>query len=183
MEINEYEEIEFALNRIKNVSKIVQVLIRIALVCFTLFLGFLLAAILISIFLPSALPGDVTVNVSSLLFLVVFGSVTWFLIKIILDIFGDVVSGKSPFAMQQVKRFRLVAALFLASAIIEAITSIGVIPIISAGSMGISYVTSASLSSSMSINAGNLFCAMIFWALSLVFKYGILLQRFSDETL
>ena len=183
MEINEYEEIESALNRIKRISKIVQILLKVALICFTLFLAFLLAAIMFSLLLPASLPEDITVNVSSLLFLVVFGAVTWLLIKIILDIFGDVVNGKSPFTMQQVKRFRLVAALFLVSAIIEAVTSIGVMPIIFAGSMGINYVTSPSLASSMTINAGNLFCAMIFWALSLVFKYGVLLQRFSDETL
>lgn len=183
MEINEYEEIESALNRIKRISKIVQILLKVALICFTLFLAFLLAAIMFSLLLPASLPEDITVNVSSLLFLVVFGAVTWLLIKIILDIFGDVVNGKSPFTMQQVKRFRLVAALFLVSAIIEAVTSIGVMPIISAGSMGINYVTSPSLASSMTINAGNLFCAMIFWALSLVFKYGVPLQRFSDETL
>ena len=76
MEINEYEEIESALNRIKRISKIVQILLKVALICFTLFLAFLLAAIMFSLLLPASLPEDITVNVSSLLLLVVFGAVT-----------------------------------------------------------------------------------------------------------
>lgn len=179
---DEYDKIRLSLDRTKKISKVIKILFGFAFFCFTGFLVALCAVIATSLMFPSILPESLAVNVSALLVLLAFGVVTWFLLKFVFDIFRDVAHGESPFTMRQVRRLRILAATFLASAIIEAVVSTGVIPVVQAGSMGISYVASSSVEN-LSINVGNLFCAAVFFAFSFVFKYGVLLQEFSDETL
>lgn len=104
------------------------------------------------------------------------------LIKIFSDtslikIFSDTSKGHSPFTMLQVKRLRLIAISLLAYGVLEFVMTC------SAAFMNQGWAGSSAGSVSPTLNFFPLVAAAVVFAFSFVFKYGILLQKLSDETL
>ena len=94
----------------------------------------------------------------------------------LIKIFSDTSKGHSPFTMLQVKRLRLIAISLLAYGVLEFVMTC------SAAFMNQGWAGSSAGSVSPTLNFFPLVAAVVF-AFSFVFKYGILLQKLSDETL
>ncbi|MEG0016407.1 MAG: hypothetical protein RR747_07480, partial [Gordonibacter sp.] len=88
--------------------------------------------------------------------------------------------GESPFVMAQVKRLRIVAGLLLVYAVIDSAVSFNT-TLIQYGAMNYGYV-STNDSAIIAINFTPFAAAAVIFAFSFVFKYGVLLQEFSDDT-
>lgn len=92
-------------------------------------------------------------------------------------IFSDTSKGQSPFTMLQVKRLRLVAIALLAYAVLEFGMTC------SATFMKQGWMDASAGNVSPTLNLFPLVAAAVVFAFSFVFKYGVLLQELSDETL
>lgn len=94
----------------------------------------------------------------------------------LIKIFQEASKGRSPFTMLQVGRLRLVAVALLGYAMLEfAMTCIA--SLTQQGWM------SSSSSGAPTLNLFPIVAAGVIFAFSFVFKYGVLLQEFSDDTL
>jgi hypothetical protein len=121
---------------------------------------------------------------SSLVGIVLFladGVVIAAMFVIFIRAFTDVAAGKTPFAMIQVKRLRVIALLLIFYAILDfAITA-------NSSLLNINGLDSGFFSTNdnaiIPLNFGPLIAAGVLLAFSYVFKYGVLLQKFSDDSL
>lgn len=98
-----------------------------------------------------------------------------------MSIFSDVSKGETPFTMMQVRRLRLVAGMLVLYGFLDFAVAA------SAAVMQINGLDSGFVATSgniiIPINLVPLIAAAVVFAFSFVFKYGVLLQKFSDETL
>ena len=99
-------------------------------------------------------------------------------------IFKDISHGISPFSKKHAKRLRILGIITLGSMIVEALVSPDVSSTIHAGAV----VISANFSEPprypyIPINAQSLVSSIFCICLSLVFEYGSLLQKLSDDTI
>lgn len=109
------------------------------------------------------------------------GVVIALLLLTFIGIFSDVVVGRSPFTMIQVRRLRIIAGLLLMYAVIDfAVTANAAI--FKYDELVSGYVSTTG-NEIIPINLALIFGAGVMFAFSFVFKYGVLLQEFSDETL
>lgn len=94
----------------------------------------------------------------------------------LIQIFSDASKGRSPFTLLQVRRLRLVSATLLAYAVLE----FGM-------TLCASFMQQDSSGFPMhgtpTLNLFPIVAAAVVFAFSFVFKYGVLLQEFSDDTL
>ena len=103
------------------------------------------------------------------------------LFVVINGMFTDVAKGQTPFAMFQVKRLRIISVLLVAYCVLDiAITSNNALLQYSGLNTGF---VSTNENVIIPVNFSPLIAAAIVFAFSFVFKYGVLLQEFSDETL
>lgn len=175
-------DIEKSLARVKKAGRIIEV------VCNALFV---LAAIglisMIGLFLFQALgidlPLPIEVSVKALLYGLPTGILTMAFLKVVSRIFSEVAQGESPFCRKQVNRIRWIAYLLFAKAILEAALSVGTSMIAQVGPYNITYIETGGPSGlSLNIDAGAIFMGVLILCLSIIFEYGSLLQRFTDET-
>ena len=94
----------------------------------------------------------------------------------LIKIFQEVSKGRSPFTRLQVNRLRLVAVALLAYAVLEFVMTCTV-------SLAQQGWMRSSLGSVPTLNLFPIIAAAVVFAFSFVFKYGVLLQELSDETL
>lgn len=91
----------------------------------------------------------------------------------LIKVFSDASKGRSPFTMLQVRRLRVVSAFFLVYAVLEVVLT-SVVPFM-AGGVDEGFVPT--------LNLFPFVASAVIFAFSFVFKYGVLLQEFSDETI
>lgn len=103
------------------------------------------------------------------------------LLRIITNVFRDVARGMTPFTLVQVKRIRLAALMIALDAFVGMIFSPGFVHALQIAGLDIGYAVSGQ--PSIPVDLGEILAALCLIALSFVFKYGVLLQEFSDETL
>ena len=103
------------------------------------------------------------------------------LLIIFIGIFSDAVKGRSPFAMIQVRRLRIIAGLLIVYAVIDFVVTSNA-AIFQYDNLVSGYVSTTG-NEIIPINLAPIFGAAVVFAFSFVFKYGVLLQEFSDETL
>ena len=109
------------------------------------------------------------------------GAVIASMFVIFIRIFSDAVANKTPFAMIQVKRLRIIALLLALYAVFDfAITA-------NTSLLNINGLDSGFFSTNdnaiIPLNFGPLVAAGVLLAFSHVFEYGVLLQKFSDDAL
>ncbi|WP_101723504.1 hypothetical protein [Eggerthella timonensis] len=112
-----------------------------------------------------------------------YGVVTLLLLFVAYRSFSDVVNGESPFTMKQVSRFRYAALLLVALVIIDTILSTGFTYAFNMAGVDYSALGNHGMEQRhLRINAEPLFFAVILYGISVLFRYGVLLQRLTDET-
>ena len=95
----------------------------------------------------------------------------------LIKIFSDTSKGQSPFTMLQVRRLRLVAISLLSYAVLEFGMTC------SAAFMKQGWMDASVGGAFPTLNLFPIIAAAVVFAFSFVFKYGVLLQELSDETL
>lgn len=90
-----------------------------------------------------------------------------------------VTRGASPFSEHVVKSFSLLAMLFLLHALLQALSGPAISALAALEPAGIDAITAHG---GLSLNASDIIAGLVFFALSRVFRYGLLLQKVSDET-
>ena len=94
-------------------------------------------------------------------------------------IFRDISNGESPFTDKQVKRIKMVSFLLFAYAVLDSLLPKGVI--VGGGPESTEPSVIRVDSGYYGINIGTFVSAVVFYFLSLVIKYGVQLQEFSDD--
>lgn len=175
----EYRELEKSISGVRHSCKFLKYSCGACLIIFSVawisLLGIMIASIVV---------GQVDhEGVKGVLYVLFYGLVIEALLYDAFQSFSDIVSGESPFTTKQVFRFRFASLLLLFLAVIDAALSTGFIYYsnvmgISFGAMGNDGVGG----SQISINAMALFFAAMLYGVSVLFRYGALLQRLTDET-
>lgn len=181
---NEIEETERSLVRLKKASKVISVVFRILFYIYCLVWLALVVLFSVLTFSPELVPSAQSIDVIPLLSCLLFGFLIAALLRVATLIFADVAKGESPFSHRQIKRIRIAALVFLVYVVAEMLIPSGGTTIVPEGDWHVAYSVSEEPSASVvDLNFGMLGAAVIFYCLSLVFEYGTLLQRLSDETL
>lgn len=94
----------------------------------------------------------------------------------------DVIRGDSPFTMRQVKRFRIAGILFIVVAFVELVFPADFIAESLLSEGGMLSFSAESSGDSPSLNMATLLFALASFCMSFIFKYGVLLQQDSDDT-
>lgn len=183
--VNDVEEAEKSLVRLKKASRVISVVSRILLCIFCIGWAILTCIFAVLFFAPEIIPEAQPIGIGPLLLCFLFGLLVVASLRIAMLIFGDVAKGESPFTKRQVRRIRLVAIIFLVYVVAEMIFPTSAVPVVQGEALQVGYHVSAASSDVpvLNVNFGMLSAAVIFYCLSLVFEYGTLLQRLSDETL
>ena len=176
----ETHKLKESLGKAKKACKVIKILCLVCLVCSVLV--WLLYSIMLII---SSLQNESgNIGWGEVAYFVSFGLLISSLLFIALRVFSDIVAGESPFTLKQVKRLRLAGTLLLLFVILDAFFSLD----FSFGTEALGYNfgiigNRGSESPSIKVNVFAIITACMCYGLSIVFKYGVLLQELSDETL
>ena len=120
------------------------------------------------------------IKVNALMLAIYFASVVVMVVACLclIRIFSDASKGSSPFTMVQVRRLRLVAGSLLLYGVLEFVMTIAV----SSAQQGFANMT-LNWRSCYYQSIFPLVAAAVVFAFSFVFKYGVLLQELSDDTI
>lgn len=166
-----------SLDKIKKICKFLNIAFKIIFVILCIYwvisTGSLIAALITR--------SQSGVDIFRVLLCIAYGAVVAAMFLAFTSIFSDVSKGRSPFEMVQVRRLRTIAGLLLVYAILDtAIT--GNSTLLQTNGMDSGYV-SMNGNTITTFNFAPLIAAAVVFAFSFVFKYGVLLQEFSDDTL
>ncbi|WP_417351661.1 hypothetical protein, partial [Gordonibacter pamelaeae] len=109
------------------------------------------------------------------------GTVIAVLFIMLIGVFSDAANGRSPFTLEQVKRLRIMALSLLVYAVLEVAFSASSV-MMQLGSINSGYF-STNGSGIITIDFAPFIAAAVVYAFSFVFKYGVLLQEFSDDVI
>jgi len=174
------KEISDSAAKIKSIFKVIRI---VCLAFLVLFAAIWLFMIGLQIFeYVKGTQSDV--NVGSILYLILFGILVCILLVITLVIFSDIIIGGTPFSMKLVKRLRIMGTVFAAYAAIDIFysTAFYFTTDITGQYFGVMGNSGAD-ASFIGIGLAPIFAAFACFGLALIFKYGILLQELSDDTL
>jgi len=169
-----------SIERVKKICKAIRVVCIVCLICFTI--GWIIFTwLLVFKYLAG---GSEQVELSEIAYLVLFGLLTISLLIVALRIFSDIVAGESPFILKQVKRFNWVGILFLFYTALEALLSVSFSYSLFGEGDFYGIVGGSNVATSfIKVNALTFIAAIVCFGLAVIFKYGVLLQQISDDTL
>lgn len=173
-------EAESSLLRIQKVCKVLNILMKVVFAivcaCWIFVMGSMLVSLTTS--WTSGTVGDV--GVANLLLCLAYGAIIAVMFFAFVGVFSDVSKGATPFTLKQVKRLRLIAILLVVYALLDFVITYNSV-LFQMDTLNSGYV-STSGSAIVTVNFAPLIAAAVVFAFSFVFKYGVLLQEFSDDT-
>lgn len=172
---------EDSLNNIQRVCKLLRIVMSIIFVVLCIFWLISTGSMIFS-FLNVG-PGSHADNIGPLNIILSFayGGIIAVMYFIFISMFSDVLRGESPFTLAQVKRLRLIAGTLVVYALLDFIGACNN-ALFQIHTLNSGYI-STSDSAIVMINFTPLLAAAVVFAFSFIFKYGVLLQEFSDDTL
>ncbi|WP_080798994.1 hypothetical protein [Arabiibacter massiliensis] len=175
----ESRELAASIAKLRRGCKLIKRFCIVCLIGFTASWAVLLALTLFDL-VAVGVDGE---KVRTVLYILCNGIIISFLLVISVQIFAGIVAGDSPFTMKQVRRFRVTALLLFALAFVEALLAANFSQVVNVPN---TYVVYDSVGGAepvpIDINIMILFFAVMILGVSIVFQYGNLLQRLSDET-
>lgn len=167
-------EAEASLCRVNKVCKGISTFLKIAFVVFCVYW------LLVVVFMAFSFSENdgIVLNIAMHL---ARGVVIAVLFVIVMGVFSDAAKGQSPFTLKQVDRLRLMALSLLVYAVLEVVFSASS-AMMQLGSLNFGYF-STNNSAIITFDFAPLIAAAVVFAFSFVFKYGVLLQEFSDDAL
>lgn len=175
----ESSKTEESLSKVNKVCRFISLIMKIvfALICiWWIFAAGLMGASLVN---PDAFDSVENVSISGLLLFVAYGVVIGVCFVILIKIFSDTAKGRSPFTMLQVRRLKTISAMLIMYAVFDIAMKYNAV-FLQFNNMNSGY---ASMDSVLTIDLAPIIVAAVVFAFSFVFKYGVLLQELSDETL
>ncbi|WP_114600999.1 hypothetical protein [Gordonibacter sp. 28C] len=166
---------------LKKICKWISFILSFLLILLCVYWLFALGTMLWSHFSSEYINIRNDLNLINIFLYFLHGLVVASLLIVFIRIFSSAAKGESPFVMGQIRRLRIVAALLLAYAIVDSAVSFNN-TLIQFDAMNYGYISTGD-SAIVAINFTPFAAAAIVFAFSFVFKYGVLLQEFSDETL
>lgn len=176
-------DIEEALGHISRTSKVFRTFFKIA---FFIGIGFCLLSVIVALGsqLPDANRSAAMANkIITLVPLLIHGLLAVVLLKIGEFFFKDVAKGNSPFTIEQANRVRLAAVIFVVYGVFDLLWSPDLASALFLDHVSIGVWTMNNGPIITHINSGVFIASIVFFALSIVFRYGVLLQIVSDDTL
>lgn len=175
----ELRELEASLS---NAGRVCRHLKNISLACSVVFL--VAYVLLLTLMIMDAVTTSFDAHkLKGALFVATYGVVILLLLFAAYRSFSDVVNGKSPFTLKQVARFRNAAFMLFALAVIDAFLSTGFVYGFDVGGIGFAALGNFGTDQNqIRINAMVVFIAIILLGIASLFRYGVLLQRLTDET-
>lgn len=181
MDFEATDETEASLIRINKVCRFISASIKIIFILFCICWIFAAGLMVCSIMNIEGF-GDIgDTSVLRLVLYLVYGGIIAVVFIVLIRIFSDVAKGDTPFAMIQVKRLRIIAADLLLYAILDFVITYNS-ALLQLDGFSSGYV-STNGNAIVAVNFVPLIAAAVVFAFSFVFKYGVLLQELSDETL
>ena len=167
------KETELSLDRTNKVCKFICALMKLVFALVCIWWVATIIVMTIALFDSNSINNVGYLNLPALVMYVFSRAVMAVTCVTLIKIFSDASKGCSPFTMIQVRRLRLMAAALLVYAILE---------------FAITYCSSFARQdwagpSVATVDLFAIIAAAVVFAFSFVFKYGILLQKLSDETL
>ncbi len=165
----------------KRVCKYINAGIKIVFIVFCISWIAVLCLMVGSILEPAIKANEASLNWQGPTLFAVSGVVIASIFVVVLKIFSEVSKGSSPFAMAQVKRLQIIALLLLAYAVLDFVTAYN------SASLQLQAINSGFISTNdsaiLTLNFSPLIASAAVYAFSFVFKYGVLLQEFSDDVI
>lgn len=182
MQIVEAEETErSSLTKIRKVCSSLCVALKVLFLVFCVGWLFSSGAILYSLINPDSFDAVSNSTPLNVVFCLAYGAIVAIMFSIFIAMFSDASKGESPFTMVQVRRLRLISAMLLLYVVVDSIASLG-IPFTQVNSVDLGYA-SVTGNTIIPINFAPIIAAAVVFAFSFVFKYGVLLQEFSDDAI
>lgn len=174
-------ETAYSLEKIKRVCGLLRRILKVLFVIFCIGWLFAICVIFYSLFDPGTFGIIDNVNVFTILLCLIYGSIAAIMFKVFIDMFSDAAKGDSPFTMGQVKRLRVIAILLVFYAVLESLISLST-PFMQIDQWNSGYAATGD-NAIIAINFAPFIAAGVVFAFSFVFKYGVLLQEFSDDAI
>lgn len=174
-------ETQRSLKKLRKLCRVISFTLIAALVVLSIYWMFAVSSMMFSFANSEAVDIRQKINIPSIVLYLLHGVIIVLLLSIFVRIFANAARGESPFTLEQVKRLRLISGLLLLYAIVDIAISYNT-ALVQFGTMNYGYV-SMNDSAIVTVNFAPVVAAAIVYAFSFVFKYGVLLQEFSDETL
>lgn len=170
-----------SLAKVKCICRIIGVILKAVLLIACAYWSFAIALMAYSAINPEAFGFFGTPGLAEIILYLFYDAAIAMMLVVFIKVFSDVSKGESPFTFQQVKRLRILAALLLLWGFFDIATAANA-SILQYGSIDAGfYSTSGNMI--IPINFTPFISAAVVFAFSFVFKYGVLLQDLSDETL
>lgn len=157
---------------------------------FALFFVCILVWVALMIFISANLIIDIQVDnilsrdVVDLVEVLFTGAIATLVFLVLGLFFRDISKKETPFSLNQVKRMKLLSLLFVGYGIVDLIVSMSFASIELMEGFGVVYAsTSSTPETTVSVNITAFVAAIVAYALSMAFEYGIELQRQSDSFL
>lgn len=167
-------EAETSLCRVNKVCKGINAFLKIACVVFCVFWLLVAGFMAFSFSENDGIVLNIAIHLAR-------GAVIAVLFIVLIGVFSDATKGQSPFTLKQVGRLRLIALSLLVYAVLEVVFSVSSV-MMQLGSLNFGYI-STNNSAIITFDFAPLIAAAVVFAFSFVFKYGVLLQDFSDDAL
>ena len=173
-------ELKRSVEKLKKTCRAIKMICLVCLICFAI--GWALFICLLSIGFLSSEPR--LAQLDEISYLLLTGLLSISLLIIALRIFTDIVAGESPFTLKQVKRLRWAGGLLLIYTALDTLLSVSFTYSLFGvdGHFGIAVGDNA-FSPYIQVNIAALIIALACFGLAVIFKYGVLLQQFNDDTL
>lgn len=179
MHNEEILETEKSLSKIRKVCRLISTITIVIFALLCIWWVFTVAMIVVSLVNPELFDSVEGSGITGVLLLFVYGIVIGVIFTILIKIFKDTSEGASPFTILQVRRLRIIALMLVFYMLLDSGIKYNA-AFLQFNGMNSGY---ASMSSVATIDFAPLMAAAVVFAFSFVFKYGVLLQELSDETL
>lgn len=170
-----------SLDKTKKACRLISLLMKVLFGLLGVWWLFTASLMVFALVHPSALNSAQEVGVLTLVVYTLHGMVVGAICLSLIKIFSDSAKGESPFVLQQVKVLRFISIMLVLYAVTEFLVSAGA-AFMKVDGFGFGYASVAN-GPMVTFNLAPIIAAAVVFAFSFVFKYGVLLQELSDETL
>lgn len=181
MAVSEIIETQKSLSKVSKICNLISILIKIIFVVFCAWWLVSSALLCSSLFGADTLMGVDNVNVIDIALYVADGIVVAVIFITTIKVFSDTAKGRSPFVIVQVRRLRLISLMLVLYTLLNTMFNMFTASNSTLWNYGQGVQSVGNIL--VAVDFAPLIAAGVVFAFSFVFKYGVLLQELSDDTL
>ena len=170
------KDYEQAVVRIKKTCRVVYVILWVLFVFAIMFFSVGIVLGILLFLSVNIVPVIGRIDPLSFLSFVIFAILTILVLRNALLLLKDVLSDIPPFSLKQANRIRNISYLLFGKVLLDLIIPTRIVPL-EADPISFSYEIIQSPALLININVETLIMASLFFCISLIFKYGVLLQK------